>query len=97
MFIDLHGHSKKKSVFAYGCHDFRNPIASREFPYLLSKLSQKNFNYEQCRFSIPTQSKKNKKDGTARIALWKQLKIPNIFTIESSYCCALGSSYHYDY
>lgn len=22
MFIDLHGHSKKKSVFAYGCHDF---------------------------------------------------------------------------
>ena len=21
MFLDLHGHSKKKNVFAYGCHD----------------------------------------------------------------------------
>lgn len=29
MLIDLHGHSKKKNVFAYGCHDFRAPFASR--------------------------------------------------------------------
>jgi len=39
MVLDLHGHSKKKNVFAYGCHDIKNPIASREFPYLLSKFS----------------------------------------------------------
>lgn len=39
MFIDLHGHSKKKSVFAYGCHDIKNPISSREFPFLLSKFA----------------------------------------------------------
>jgi hypothetical protein len=29
MFLDLHGHSTKKSVFAYGCHDLKNPVASR--------------------------------------------------------------------
>ena len=43
MFLDIHGHSKKKNVFAYGCHDFREPYASREFPYLLSKNSEKDF------------------------------------------------------
>jgi hypothetical protein len=81
MFIDLHGHSKKKSVFAYGCHDTRNPIASREFPYLLSRLSQQNFVFNECRFSLLSNSKRSAKDGTARVTLWNSLKIPNIFTI----------------
>lgn len=29
MFLDLHGHSTKKNVFAYGCHDVKNPVSSR--------------------------------------------------------------------
>lgn len=29
MFCDLHGHSKKKNIFAYGCHDRSNPYACR--------------------------------------------------------------------
>jgi hypothetical protein len=29
MVIDLHGHSKKKNVFAYGLHDSKNPFATR--------------------------------------------------------------------
>ena len=95
MFLDIHGHSKKKNVFAYGCHDFREPYASREFPYLLSKNSEKDFLFSQCRFTRVTE-KKSAKEGTARISLWKKLKIPNIFTIENSYCCARDSKYHYD-
>lgn len=43
-----------------------------------------------------TQSKSSGKDGTARVSLWNRLKIPNIFTIENSYCCAEGSELHYD-
>lgn len=43
-----------------------------------------------------TESKNSGKDGTARVSLWRRLKIPNIFTIENSYCCAEGSEYHYD-
>jgi len=51
MFIDLHAHSKKKNVFAYGCHDFSNPFSTREFPFILSKLSSKDFLFEECRFT----------------------------------------------
>lgn len=46
MFIDLHAHSKKKNVFAYGCHDINNPFSTREFPFLLSKLSQNDFLFQ---------------------------------------------------
>jgi hypothetical protein len=43
------------------------------------------FSYKDCNFLV----NKSKK-GTARIALWEGLKIPNIFTLESSFC---GPSY----
>lgn len=39
MVIDLHGHSKERNVFAYGMHDFKNPFSTREFPYILSKIT----------------------------------------------------------
>lgn len=86
MFIDLHAHSKKKNVFAYGCHDSSNPFATREFPYLLSKVSEKDFLFQECRFTKinndrSTRNKKLNKDGTARIFLYDTLKIPNVFTI----------------
>ena len=29
MYCDLHGHSKKKNIFAYGCNDKSKPFASR--------------------------------------------------------------------
>ena len=78
--------SKKKNVFAYGCHDHSNPFATREFPYLLSKVSEKDFLFQESRFTkiINEKFKKNKKlnkDGTARIFLYDTLKIPNVFTI----------------
>lgn len=38
MYVDLHGHSKKKNIFTYGCNDRNRPLASREFPFILSKL-----------------------------------------------------------
>ena len=37
-FCDLHGHSKKKDVFIYGCNDNENPTKTRVFPLILSKL-----------------------------------------------------------
>jgi cytosolic carboxypeptidase protein 2/3 len=101
MFLDLHAHSKKKNVFAYGCHDTADPFSSREFPYLLSKLSRQDFLFQECRFTRladprQSQQKKSTKDGTARVFLYDSLRIPNIFTIEHSYCSAKNSAYHYD-
>ena len=43
-----------------------------------------------------TENKKNTKDGTARVFLYDVLRIPNVFTIENSYCSAKGSMFHYD-
>lgn len=52
------------------------------FPYILSKICD-FFSFEQSRFSM------NKlKDGTARIAMFKELNIANIFTMEASFCGA---------
>ena len=59
-------------------------------------MSSKGFAFNDCRFTKANDCKKGGKDGTARISLWKKLKIPNIFTIEHSYCSAGGSKYHYD-
>lgn len=87
MFIDLHAHSKKKNVFAYGCHDMSNPYSTRQFPFLLSKLSKHDFLFQQCKFTKLSElkeqvsQKKTTKDGTARIFLYDSLRIPNIFTI----------------
>ena len=36
--IDLHGHSKKKNIFMYGC-DFKSYNNPREFCYLMSKFN----------------------------------------------------------
>lgn len=38
LICDLHGHSRKKNAFMYGC-EFDDPAASRLFPYILSKIS----------------------------------------------------------
>lgn len=79
-----------------------NPFSTREFPYLLSKLSKNDFLFQECRFTklselkVQVNQKKSTKDGTARIFLYDSLRIPNIFTIENSYCSAKNSLYHYD-
>jgi hypothetical protein len=41
-------------------------------------------------------NEKGGRDGTAREFLYDVLRIPNVFTIENSYCSARNSAYHYD-
>jgi len=66
----------------YGNNIKEAPQASRVFPYILSKLCD-YFSFEQSRFSMSRM-----KEGTARIAMFNELKIPNIFTMEASFCGA---------
>jgi hypothetical protein len=81
MFCDLHGHSRRKNVFMYGCSTPHAPEETRIFPYLLSKLCP-YFSFEYSKFGV-----QKSKEATARVALFKELKnVSNIFTMESSFC-----------
>lgn len=50
--MDIHGHSKKKSSFMYGCVSPKNPYVAKELPYVLSR-KMTHFNYYSSNFSIP--------------------------------------------
>ena len=81
LLMDLHGHSRKKNIFCYGCFNKDKPMACKEFPFLLSKMHQ-YFSFKDCNFQV-----QKSKEGTARISMWKELgRIPNVFTLESSFC-----------
>jgi hypothetical protein len=66
----------------YGNNYSEQPHKTRLFPYLLSKLCD-YFSFEDCRFSNQLC-----KESTARVAMWRELNIPNVFTMESSFCGA---------
>lgn len=82
LYCDLHGHSRRKNIFMYGNHIKDKPHETRVFPYIMSKLCD-FFSFEQSRFSM-----NRLKEGTARIAMFRELNIANIFTMEASFCGA---------
>ena len=52
MYIDLHGHSRKKNVFFYGCCPANSEqTRAKAFPYLMSKIYN-TFNYQDACFSV---------------------------------------------
>lgn len=84
IFCDLHGHSKKKNSFFYGCNTAANGgFLSWTIVRLLPRIfAQKTsmFNYKDCRFRVEPY-----KIGTARIVAWKQFSITHSFTLENSF------------
>lgn len=80
LFCDLHGHSRKKDVFIYGCNEAKNPERTRVFPLIMSKICP-FFSFERSRFGV-----QKSKERTSRITLWRDIGIPNIFTMEASFC-----------
>ena len=87
LICDLHGHSRRKNIFMYGCNDPEYPEATRAFPYLLSKLSH-FFSYKFCSFRM----QKSKK-STLRISIFTETKVLNTYTLESTFCgCDFGPS-----
>lgn len=67
------------NAFFYGNNYAATPETTRIFPFLISQLDEK-ISFEGCRF-------KNEKvfESTARISLWKMLRIPYVYTLESSF------------
>ena len=79
LYCDLHGHSRKKNVFMYGNSLPERPEETRVFPLILSKLCD-FFSFESSRFSMH-----RSKEATARVTMFREIKIPCIFTMEASF------------
>ena len=81
-FIDIHGHSRKKSIFIYGPHfPLHNEryLKMRVLPKLLSERSSM-FRFYSCKFRIQKSKLK-----AARVVLWREFGIMNCFTLEASF------------
>jgi hypothetical protein len=86
LYCDLHGHSRKKNAFFYGC-SFKNyeqegrikNAQSRIIPLL---CCQKNnlFSLKDCRFGM-----EKSKESTGRVVVFKEMNIMNSFTLECSF------------
>ena len=92
LYCDLHGHSRKKNVFVYGCAPPFKSVSVNDFnkcrllPYIMSQIGHGNNKYENisfrdCRFKVS-----RSKHGTARCVIWKDLGICNSLTVEASFC-----------
>jgi hypothetical protein len=71
IYCDIHGHSKKKNSFFYGCNTAANGgFLSWTIVRLLPRIfAQKThmFNFKDCRFKVEPY-----KIGTGRVVVWKQ-------------------------
>jgi hypothetical protein len=45
----MHGHSKQKNVFMYGCNDRTYPTKTRLYPYIMSKVCP-YFSFEDSKY-----------------------------------------------
>ena len=74
IFCDMHGHSKKRNVFMYGCvsgqsdlNQHKNNNLIKLVPYLFSQKSQL-FSFPDCKFA-----NEREKESTARLVMFKEL------------------------
>jgi hypothetical protein len=79
---DFHGHSRKKNVFIYGCNIPKDPEVCKLFPFVLSKVNP-NFSFKDCRFGV-----QKSKEATLRVSLFKELRMPKVYTLEASFAGA---------
>ena len=92
MFVDLHGHSKRKNCFMYGCSmpsTSSSPRVECIFPFLMSQVCE-NFSFNSCSFKVA-----KSKRSTGRVVSGSQLHITKSYTMETSFLCSEGSNVHY--
>lgn len=99
MYCDMHGHTRKKNVFMYGCSEpgsdyliHRKNLLGKIIPVLMASKN-KLFSFFDSHFRM-----EKDKFSTARIVLHNLLEIPHVYTIEASFCgprknSAFGKNY----
>lgn len=90
LYMDYHGHSRKKNIFIYGCSSKERDrmIKIRIYPHILSENSE--LSYKNCQFNLF-----KSKMGAARCAIYKDFDILWSFTIEASLCGPANRDVHY--
>ncbi|KAK3923206.1 Cytosolic carboxypeptidase 1 [Frankliniella fusca] len=91
VFIDFHGHSRKKNVFAYGCSradswsasDRAQPDNAADYTVLpqLMSLVAPAFSLSSCSYRV-----ERARESTARVTVWRELGVSRAYTLEASYC-----------
>eukprot|EP00039_Didymoeca_costata_P003363 m.67150 g.67150 ORF g.67150 m.67150 type:complete len:1070 (+) comp11865_c0_seq2:211-3420(+) len=85
LYCDLHGHSKKQNVFAYGCDSSlmwpQLRMDERVFIKMLELNGPEHFSLSSSRFHV-----KKAKESTGRVCTWREMKLLNTFTIEATFC-----------
>ncbi|XP_029675008.1 cytosolic carboxypeptidase 1-like isoform X2 [Formica exsecta] len=97
VFVDYHGHSRRKNVFLFGCSRSGSwsaadkakpdqPVQYLMLPHLMQRTSSA-FALPLCSFKV-----ERNKESTARVAVWRQLGVSRSYTMESSFCgCDQGT------
>ena len=80
VFVDIHGHSRKKNAFMYGVENRQQPFQECILPRLLSQNAS-IFSYEDCSFVVP-----KSKETTARVVVIR------LVCLSSHEPCAIGGS-----
>ncbi|XP_071794248.1 cytosolic carboxypeptidase 1-like [Asterias amurensis] len=95
VFCDFHGHSRRKNVFMYGCSEAQSQLVDdvaltngnrqedtsyKTLPRILNQLAPA-FSLSSCSFVV-----ERVKEATARVVVWKELRVPRSYTMESTYC-----------
>nr|XP_012234961.1 PREDICTED: cytosolic carboxypeptidase 2 [Linepithema humile]XP_012234962.1 PREDICTED: cytosolic carboxypeptidase 2 [Linepithema humile] len=82
IYCDLHAHSRKHNIFAYGCENKRagcnGKLSEQVFPLMLHKNAADKFCFENCKFHV-----EKGKEGTGRVVVWS-MGVPNSYTMEAS-------------
>ncbi|TMW63458.1 hypothetical protein Poli38472_002399 [Pythium oligandrum] len=85
-FCDIHGHSRKKNVFMYGCDTKKRPNPrARAFARLFSlqPTAKRYISFLDCSFKVSKD-----KETTARVVLSNEFRLAWCFTLEASFCGA---------
>jgi len=84
LYCDLHGHSRKKNSFIYGCNraangGFNSWTKVRLLPRILARNNH-SFDIMSSKFKV-----EKGKLGTGRVVVWKEYEVTNSFTLENSF------------
>lgn len=89
LYVDFHGHSRKKNIFLYGVEPKNAPHTASPLVRLLpktlsaSELGRHMFSYEDCIFHV-----QKGRDATARAVVARELGVKASFTMEATFAGA---------